>query len=112
MDAAMKDAANATAEPKAGAEGEKKNHNKYRRDKPWDNDSVNHWKVEEWKPEYMAAPLLEESSFAILFPKYREKYLRQVWPVVTQVKERPVFYFFLLSIERPSSIPIYHSCML
>lgn len=29
---------------------EKKNHKKYRKDKPWDNDSIDHWKVDEWKP--------------------------------------------------------------
>jgi ribosomal RNA assembly protein len=85
MDAAMKDAANASAESQGSSGEGKKNHNKYRRDKPWDDGTVDHWTVEEWKPEYMAAPLLEESSFAILFPKYREKYLRQVWPIVTQV---------------------------
>lgn len=42
---------------------------RYRRDKPWDHEGIDHWKAEEWKPEYMPGPLLEESSFATLFPK-------------------------------------------
>jgi ribosomal RNA assembly protein len=57
--------------------------NKYRRPKPWDVDGIDHWKLDDWKPEYLKAPLLEESSFATLFPAYREKYLREVWPLVT-----------------------------
>ena len=66
-----------------------KNHNKYRRDKPWDTDDIDHWNLDEhkWDPEKDKLPgghLLEESSFATLFPKYRETYLRQVWPVVTR----------------------------
>eukprot|EP00516_Mucochytrium_quahogii_P006367 CAMPEP_0203744734 /NCGR_PEP_ID=MMETSP0098-20131031/705_1 /ASSEMBLY_ACC=CAM_ASM_000208 /TAXON_ID=96639 /ORGANISM=" , Strain NY0313808BC1" /LENGTH=362 /DNA_ID=CAMNT_0050632329 /DNA_START=230 /DNA_END=1318 /DNA_ORIENTATION=- len=66
----------------------KKNHNKYRRDKPWDSEDIDHWKLEEWKPEYMSKPMLEESSFATLFPAYREKYLREVWPSVTRVLKK------------------------
>jgi ribosomal RNA assembly protein len=62
-----------------------KNHNKYRRDKPWDNEDIDHWKIPEWKEDELpGGRLLEESSFACLFPKYRENYLRQIWPVLTR----------------------------
>ncbi|KAL5259693.1 hypothetical protein ACHWQZ_G009961 [Mnemiopsis leidyi] len=61
---------------------------KYRKDKPWDTDDIDHWKMEEFKVGDMSSHLLEESSFATLFPKYREKYLQQVWPnVVSCLKE-------------------------
>lgn len=71
-------------EPKDAAKSGKQ---KYRRDKPWDNDTVDHWKVDEFKAEELNGPLLEESSFATLFPQYREKYLREVWPLVTRSLE-------------------------
>lgn len=69
----------------------KKNHNKYRRDKPWDNADIDHWKIDAWDGEKDSLPggsLMEESSFATLFPKYRERYLREVWPVVTRALDK------------------------
>jgi ribosomal RNA assembly protein len=56
----------------------------HRKDKPWDNDSINHWEIQPFTKEDNPHGLLEESSFATLFPKYREKYLREVWPSVTK----------------------------
>lgn len=55
------------------------NKKKWRKDKPWDHEGINHWKEEEFTKEQSSGPFLEESSFATLFPQYREKYLREVW---------------------------------
>jgi ribosomal RNA assembly protein len=70
----------------------KKNHNKYRREKPWDNETVNHWEIKAWNEDegdkLPGGSLLEASSFATLFPKYREKYLREVWPIVTRALDK------------------------
>lgn len=44
-------------------------------------------KVPEFKPEDNPHGLLEESSFAVLFPKYREQYLRECWPLVQKTLE-------------------------
>lgn len=63
----------------------KKNH---RKDKPWDNESIDHWKIDKWDQNENSTGLLEESSFATLFPKYREKYLREVWPIVTKTLDK------------------------
>ncbi|KAJ3104900.1 Ribosomal RNA assembly protein mis3 [Phlyctochytrium planicorne] len=61
---------------------------KYRRDKPWDTDDIDKWKIEPFNAEEVTNPFLEESSFATLFPKYRENYLKEVWPHVTKALER------------------------
>lgn len=69
--------------PPKNVPGAPKNHKKYRKDKPWDNDpTIDKWKIPEIKPGEMDGPLLAESSFATLFPKYREKYIQEVFGVV------------------------------
>lgn len=60
---------------------------KHRKDKPWDSEAIDHWHIEPFKKEELKGPLMEESSFVVLFPKYREVYLREVWPATTKVLE-------------------------
>jgi len=58
---------------------------RHRKDKPWDTDDIDHWKIDVFQPEdNKGGVFTEESSFATLFPKYREKYLREVWSAVTR----------------------------
>ncbi|KAJ5133140.1 hypothetical protein N7448_001830 [Penicillium atrosanguineum] len=81
------------------------------KEKPWDTDDIDKWKVtqthnhpllkplpqltvqrfqiEEFKPEDNASGnFAEESSFMTLFPKYREQYLKEAWPVITKSLEK------------------------
>ncbi|KAI4108729.1 MAG: hypothetical protein L6R37_000893 [Teloschistes peruensis] len=62
-------------------------HNK--NDKPWDTEDVDKWKVDTFTPtDNIAGAFAEESSFAVLFPKYREVYLKQAWPLVTRALDK------------------------
>jgi len=61
----------------------------HKKEKPWDTDDIDKWKIDEFKPEDNAGgTFAEESSFACLFPKYRELYLKQAWPLVTKALEK------------------------
>lgn len=61
----------------------------YEKEKPWDTDDIDKWKIEEFKPEdNVAGTFAEESSFVTLFPKYRELYLKQSWPMITKALEK------------------------
>jgi ribosomal RNA assembly protein len=60
----------------------------HKKDKPWDTDDIDKWKIEPFRPEDSSGPFLEESSFMTLFPKYRERYLKDSWPLVTKALEK------------------------
>lgn len=48
-----------------------------------------HLQIETFTPaDNAAGTFTEESSFATLFPKYREVYLRQAWPLITRSLEK------------------------
>jgi ribosomal RNA assembly protein len=80
----------------------------HKKEKPWDTDDIDKWKVSSWKvccfkrlqwltmfqieaftpADNAGGTFTEESSFATLFPKYREVYLREAWPLITRSLEK------------------------
>ncbi|KAK4982661.1 ribosomal RNA assembly protein krr1 [Elasticomyces elasticus] len=61
----------------------------HKQDKPWDTGDVDKWKVDPFKPEdNVGGTFAEVSSYAVLFPKYRETYLKAAWPPITRALEK------------------------
>ena len=57
----------------------------HKKDKPWDTEDIDKWKIEPFKQDdNPAGSFAEESSFVTLFPKYREHYLKTSWPLITR----------------------------
>lgn len=56
----------------------------HKKEKPWDTDDIDKWKVDPFTKDESSGPFLEESSFMTLFPKYRERYLKDSWPLITK----------------------------
>jgi ribosomal RNA assembly protein len=53
------------------------------------NELLTNLQVDNFKPEdNVAGTFTEESSFVTLFPKYREVYLREAWPLITRSLEK------------------------
>ena len=48
------------------------------------------WKEPKFSKEDNKFGVVAKSSFATLFPKYREKYLRECWPLVQKVLDKYV----------------------
>jgi ribosomal RNA assembly protein len=61
----------------------------YKKDKPWDTDDIDKWKEEAFTPDQNAGGTFgEESDFKVLFPKYRETYLKASWPTISRALEK------------------------
>jgi len=61
----------------------------YKKEKPWDTDDIDKWKEEAFTADQnLGGTFSEESSFATLFPKYRETYLKASWPTITRALEK------------------------
>ncbi|ROW09465.1 hypothetical protein VMCG_02224 [Cytospora schulzeri] len=62
---------------------------KHEKDKPWDTEDINKWEIPAFKKEdNLGGTFAEESTFTVLFPKYREVYLKEAWPLVTRALEK------------------------
>ncbi|KAH9618569.1 hypothetical protein KSS87_014557 [Heliosperma pusillum] len=65
-----------------GVSKKQRHKGKHDKDKPWDDPSIDHWKVDKFDPSWNESGMLDVSSFSTMFPRHKEKYLQDVWPTV------------------------------
>lgn len=54
-------------------------------EKPWDTEDIDKWKIDKFEAtDNTGGTFSDESSFSVLFPKYREVYLKEAWPLITR----------------------------
>ena len=98
----MTDAGGDKADDKAPVNKNKR----YRRDKPWDNDpTIDKFAIEKFTPEMNPhGGVVDESSFSVLFPQYREKYIKEIWPLVKKALKPLKIEAILDSVEGSMSV--------
>lgn len=59
------------------------------KEKPWDLPEIDKWKIDPFTAaDNAGGTFTEESSFSVIFPKYRETYLKASWPLITRTLEK------------------------
>lgn len=63
---------------------ESKKKSQYRKPKwvPENYDQIDKWSFPKITQEDVKGAFTEESSFVVMFPKYREKYIKECWAIV------------------------------
>lgn len=49
---------------------------------PENYDEIDKWSFPKISADKVKGPFLEESSFMVMFPRYREKYIKECWSIV------------------------------
>ena len=49
----------------------RKHKGKHDKPKPWDDEFIDHWKIDKFDPSWNETGMLEVGSFSTLFPQYK-----------------------------------------
>ena len=69
------------------------------------------WKEAPFTKDDNPRGLMEESSFATLFPKYREAYLKECWPLVEKALGEVVSHYYIIKRAEKGRLFVTNVCM-